>query len=562
MDDLLNHDQSSFYDENGDVILHKDIDRKRQLDAYTHIPSDSNVLELKPQYGILSCLVNRRLKNRRSHVVVEFDHQYTKALIMNRDNNNCRFQVSNKILSETTLKEIESIYSLRFDVLLTDCEESILPLIQEDLSNFKFILLGNLKNHTLVESHLTQSGFICLRNESRIIYVNSNILSFDVLSYNTAHGDIGLFGKLGHISSTTDVVTDGSEFCSISLHAPSHLHIKTHKELLIRGYASLTAQECPTFYFKVNDQIIGEVRNAGDKTDPMRLPPGEYKLDISSSTIVWAHSIWLFQIPKEIIYTDLKYFRIDTCISGNGFIKQFNNLINGLILSHSAKRHIYNPRFFLNNMTDWITLSSIFDIEYLNQLLSSLNLDVRVIVDENIGKQEWIQPEYYNNICSPHRRSINQILDKLLNEEYGYINIGDVSSSLIEKDTYTEEIENKLYTNIRFMPNFYIAFNYIRDKTLGEKYNVIHLRLEDDFISHYSKYFKRSYEEYTLLLVCRYLELIEKIFSRKEKVYIITHLSKASYPNNYVMNVLCKKYPNIILPVNWRDHIDLPLGEK
>lgn len=544
MSDILNnHDQSIFYDENGEILDHKILDRKKQLDAYTFIPSDSVVLELGSRYGIVSCLINKGLKNPKHHLVMT-DDRYIDVLTKNRDKNNCQFQIGNQI--SLSLKEIEARYSLNFNVIL--CEESVFSLIEDnDRSKFKLILLEREPPC----DHLIKLGFACVGDT----YFNENLLPFHIISHQAGHGNIGLFGQLGHISEINHVMIDNPELYTISLHAPSNLIIETQEELIVRGYASPTAQDCPILNFELDGQLIGNISSKGDKTNSYRILPGKHELITTTSTLAWAHSVWLLENINKYI-PQQKYFKIDLYCDGCGLMYQLINLMNGISLSSSVGRYIYNPNFLLDfDKNNWIPLSAIIDIRHLNQMLNSLNLNVQIITNEI--KEKWIRPEYYNTVCSTNFR--NKIVDKLSKEEYPYLDIGDVFSLTIEKD---DKVELELYKNIRFMPEFYVAINYIKNNFLGEEYNVVHLRLEDDFIAHNTAYYGHAFEKYTTVLLNRYLEAMRKVFSSEDKIYLATHLLKASYINNYVINLIREEFPNIVTTVPWRTQVNLPLGKQ
>ncbi len=118
--------------------------------ARQYISEDDIVLELGARYGLVSCVINSKLKNKFSQVSVEPDSRVWNALESNRDKNKCYFHIlkgfiSNKKLGLTnlfdcagfgtssfedeksiipyyTLSDIEINYGLKFNVLVADCE--------------------------------------------------------------------------------------------------------------------------------------------------------------------------------------------------------------------------------------------------------------------------------------------------------------------------------------------------------------------------------------------------------------------------------------------------------
>lgn len=139
-----------FYDENNNLIDTKKCERKEQELAETYIRADDVVLELGARYGTVSCIINKKLNNKKNQVVVEPDERVWGPLERNKINNECDFHIvkgfiSNKILDLTnksdcrgygttavesnssnissfTLNEIKDKYNLKFNVLVADCE--------------------------------------------------------------------------------------------------------------------------------------------------------------------------------------------------------------------------------------------------------------------------------------------------------------------------------------------------------------------------------------------------------------------------------------------------------
>lgn len=80
---------------------------EKEETEYIHlIDENAKVLELGGCLGLVSCLVNKRLKNPEKHIVLEANPELIKYLQHNRDINECSFSVENKVLHHTqdTLK--------------------------------------------------------------------------------------------------------------------------------------------------------------------------------------------------------------------------------------------------------------------------------------------------------------------------------------------------------------------------------------------------------------------------------------------------------------------------
>jgi len=60
---------------------------------------DLPVVELGGSIGVVACVINKRLKDRTRHVVVEADPQIIPQLTANRDLNGCRFEILHRVLA-------------------------------------------------------------------------------------------------------------------------------------------------------------------------------------------------------------------------------------------------------------------------------------------------------------------------------------------------------------------------------------------------------------------------------------------------------------------------------
>lgn len=149
-----------YYDEHGVKIKHLITERKEQILADKYIKPDDVVLELGARYGTVSCVINKKLKNKHNQVVVEPDNRVWQPLEDNMKRNNCDFHIikgfiSNKKMKLTdkdfwrgygtsseedpsskipsyTLDEIQKKYKLNFNVLVADCEGFLCQFLEEN----------------------------------------------------------------------------------------------------------------------------------------------------------------------------------------------------------------------------------------------------------------------------------------------------------------------------------------------------------------------------------------------------------------------------------------------
>lgn len=135
-----------FRDEHGKIINHRKIERPDQFYAYYYIIPTDIVLELGARYGSVSCTVNKKLRRKTNHVVVEPDKVVWPALQKNKDANNAYFHIVHGFISKKRhglsqqgygssmikpnsksppsfdLDELQKESGLRFNALIVDCE--------------------------------------------------------------------------------------------------------------------------------------------------------------------------------------------------------------------------------------------------------------------------------------------------------------------------------------------------------------------------------------------------------------------------------------------------------
>jgi hypothetical protein len=105
--------QYTYYDENNELIDHNTYEVEEQYQVYKFIKPDDIVLELGGRYGTVSVLINKILKNKKLHIVVEPDISVIVALYKNRNNNKCEFEIINKYISNISKKIYYDGYSTR-----------------------------------------------------------------------------------------------------------------------------------------------------------------------------------------------------------------------------------------------------------------------------------------------------------------------------------------------------------------------------------------------------------------------------------------------------------------
>ena len=151
-----------FINENN-IILTEFWEREEQFDAAQFIKPEDSVLELGGRYGVVSCIINSKLNNKKNHFVVEPDTNVLNALITNKNNHNAQFTIYNGIISRCpcsislsdesssiyndingtlpfiSISEIEKQYNIKFTCFVADCEGCIEKFINEFPTFFRDI---------------------------------------------------------------------------------------------------------------------------------------------------------------------------------------------------------------------------------------------------------------------------------------------------------------------------------------------------------------------------------------------------------------------------------------
>jgi hypothetical protein len=138
-DDYLEwHSQQSYhYSQNSNEFCFRWVNNPGQFEIEEHTlfnkyaNENSNVLDLGGFIGTLSCSINKTLKNPKNHIVTEIHPFYRKYLKKNRDINNCKFKVLEKI---NKIEEVDVDYC--FDTIVSDIEGDEFKFI---LDNFDYI---------------------------------------------------------------------------------------------------------------------------------------------------------------------------------------------------------------------------------------------------------------------------------------------------------------------------------------------------------------------------------------------------------------------------------------
>lgn len=154
------NDELIYYDENDEIINHNIMEEVEQKLCDKHIKPDDVVLELGARYGTISCLVNRKINDKKNHYVVEPDSNVWKALEDNMKINDCDFNIIKGVIGNKKYKligngyakksvidssnnnsQIENYYipDVEFNTLIVDCEGYLETFYDDNKDFFKKI---------------------------------------------------------------------------------------------------------------------------------------------------------------------------------------------------------------------------------------------------------------------------------------------------------------------------------------------------------------------------------------------------------------------------------------
>jgi len=256
-------------------------------------------------------------------------------------------------------------------------------------------------------------------------------------------------------------------------------------------------------------------------------------------------------------------------VTGSGFTNQIFAFITSIIKAYKKGDKIVIVDNFLNdiNKRTYTPISKIFNINKINVFLKK-NYDI-IIVDKNNIQFEIITVKYGTNEsnCIDLTDFIKEQYFKnnklCINKNCSFNNIkGDPSPGIVKKiilkykinDYYFQQIYNehltknieinfdgpyifimewinsfndnmfdKILTNISYNDDF--VFNselIVKNINTEKKVNVIHLRLEDDGIAHWSKMNNISMNEYKAYLENKYINLIKIYLSENDENIILS----------------------------------------
>jgi hypothetical protein len=180
---------------------------------YELVPEDAVVLELGGRLGVVSCTLNKKLKNPRAHVVVEPYDVYVDAIIKNRTTNNSQFEILMGAISEKPMKYIPGDHKeltiqcdkeesnmmnfsyddaiallppgLKFDHVVADCEGAFEAFLRENISrvsDWKYVFLeydcADRCDYKYIDETLKNNGLTKIRSGFHSVFAREPLSQY------------------------------------------------------------------------------------------------------------------------------------------------------------------------------------------------------------------------------------------------------------------------------------------------------------------------------------------------------------------------------------------------
>ena len=252
-----------------------------------------------------------------------------------------------------------------------------------------------------------------------------------------------------------------------------------------------------------------------------------------------------------------------------GFTNQLFSFITGIINAHKKGEKVVIIDKFRNDIhkDEFTPISGIFNISDINIFLKK-NYDI-IIVDKYAIQFEILSATYGSNnsnyidltsfILKNHFKDgklyinknccfneiqgdpcygkcktfilkykiSNNIIEEIYEENLKNDIVIDFDSNYINNggwiDTYNDNMFDKILTSITYINDFVTkSEKIIKEINITQTINIIHLRLEDDGIAHWSRINNITHNEYKKVLEEKYINLFEKYLSKDDQNIILS----------------------------------------
>jgi hypothetical protein len=262
---------------------------------------------------------------------------------------------------------------------------------------------------------------------------------------------------------------------------------------------------------------------------------------------------------------------------GSGLTNQIFSLITSIIIAYKNNHKVVVIDYFLDDysLDNYTPITQIFDIEQINIFLKN-TYDIIIIDKYNIDFELYdvlygnksikiditnhiLKKFYKNNILFINKNTIlndicgdpcpnvikqlficykinNYIINEVYNEHlkedisFDYIN-SEYINTFNWINSHNIKMFEDILVNLKYNVNFIEKSNLIINNMINYKYiNVIHLRIEDDAIKHWSKMNNMDQNTFKIILENKYINLIKTYINKDDLTIILSQ----SLSNNII----------------------------
>lgn len=239
--------------------------------------------------------------------------------------------------------------------------------------------------------------------------------------------------------------------------------------------------------------------------------------------------------------TDKKIFIVTP---RGGLCNQLVSITNGIIYSDYFNRNVHFNGFQVDykNNEEYVSFDKILNFEKIQNKINKLNLSVNLLIDIKYDK---LYKKIDNNNLSI--KDLYKDINNPDNLDIDILNIGNLLNVNLPPSNKIDYINlsNKINIALEFSDYYIDCANSIKKDLKLKNYACVHMRLEDDAIDYFSKYYKITNNTYNKITQKNYIKELEYIHKNKDKynnIYVCSSLIIQDNINNDFYNELKEKY--------------------
>ena len=244
--------------------------------------------------------------------------------------------------------------------------------------------------------------------------------------------------------------------------------------------------------------------------------------------------------------------------NNNGLCNQLLSLVSAILFCIRTKRELLIVDKFLTeiNTNSYCSISQVFNLFEINKYLHRYNLKISDGFNINSGAFRPISWDVINLAKQHNNKRLLAFIDEIYSNLYFSKYLMFYASNFISEKLNYNPIQfiQSNDINIEYRGEDYTERNNedhtdhstdhnveYHDEVSSKKINVIHLRLEDDAIDHWSKQNNMNHAVFKRLLIVKYIELIKNNIQKEDITLVLT-----GNTNNEVVQFMKENEYNIM----------------